>query len=153
MVHASPSSKYMRTISAFLARKRALELDAWGRYPHPSVAAALQPLADHVDAHCPTSRQRYPTTWTTERRLARLVCQIHMSACVQDEFAALFAGMSVEELDECARSFSFAECVQREGLNRQLEAHAEVEAFDKGWERPTNVRPDLGEYDFAQEQE
>lgn len=47
-----------------------------------------------------------------------------MSTCVQDEFASMFKDMSLEELDECARSFRFDECVQMEGLNKALEEHA-----------------------------
>ena len=43
---------------------------------------------------------------------------------MQDEFASMFKDMSLEELDECARSFRFDECVQMEGLNKALEEHA-----------------------------
>jgi hypothetical protein len=63
-----------------------------------------------------------------------------MSKCFSDEFAELFAGMSMEDLDECARSFRFEECLQRDGLNKILEAHAEVPELSKGW-----VRPAMGE--------
>lgn len=43
-----------------------------------------------------------------------------------DEFAELFRGSSVEDLEELARSFHFEKCVQRDGLNRILKDHAKV---------------------------
>lgn len=75
-----------------------------------------------------------------------------MSTCVQDEFASIFKDMSPEEPEECARSFRFDECVQREELNKALEEHAVVEEIGRDFVRPTNDRPDLGNFDFAREQ-
>jgi len=71
---------------------------------------------------------------------------------VQDEFASTFKDMSLEELEECARSFRFGECVQRDGLNKAPEEHAVVEEIGQDFVRPTNDRPDLEKYDFAREQ-
>lgn len=61
----------------------------------------------------------------------------------------MFKDMSLEELEECAGSFRFDECVQREGLNKALEEHAVVEEIRQDFVRPTNDRPDLGNFDFA----
>lgn len=49
-----------------------------------------------------------------------------MSSTLQTEFAKLFEGMSFEELEECAKSFAFANCETREGLNEVLRAHAKL---------------------------
>ena len=46
--------------------------------------------------------------------------------------------MSLEDLEACAKSFHFDRCVQREGLNKALEAHAEV-GSGNDFDRPPNV--------------
>ena len=139
MVHLDPSSKWMRTIAPFQAKKRALMLDAWGRRPSEQVEAVIGPLVEWIRKVAPNSDDAYPTPWNTERQIIRLVNQLWLSGCVSDEFAGLFAGMTFEELDECARSFHFDACLQREGLNRALEAHAEVPALEVGTQRPPNL--------------
>jgi hypothetical protein len=42
------------------------------------------------------------------------------------EFAEQFAGMSMEDLEECAKSFSFAACRKRDGLNAIMRDHAKL---------------------------
>jgi hypothetical protein len=133
MVHAAPESKWMRTIAGFLEKKKMLQLDAWGRRPAKEVEDVINPLVELIDKYIPQSKEQYPTPWATERQIVRLVNQIWMAGCLNDEFAELFRGMGMEELEECARSFHFDECVQRGGLNRVLEAHASAE---EGSERP-----------------
>ena len=148
MVHLNPNSKYMKTIASFLEKKRALQLDAWGRYPSKQVEDVINPLVDWIDKNAPASKDQYPTPWFTERQVTRLINQLWMSKCLSDEFAEQFAGMSVDELEECARSFHFDKCLQRDGLNKTLEAHAEVPQFDKDWVRPvvqTNGHVEKGE--------
>lgn len=126
MVHVDPSSLYMRTIAPFLKRKRELQLDAWGRRPQEQVSRVIDPLVAWINETCPESNAQYPTPWNTHRQIIRLINQIWMAGCVQDEFAALFKDMTMEELEECARSFEFGRCVQREGLNEALEEHARL---------------------------
>jgi hypothetical protein len=116
----------MKTIASFLARKRALQLDAWGRYPSAESEAVIEPLVAWIDKVAPTSKDRYPTPWATERQITRMINQIWLASCVQDDFASLFKDMSLEELEECAKSFAFENCLQREGLNQAMEEHAKV---------------------------
>ncbi|RMY47932.1 hypothetical protein D0863_15517 [Hortaea werneckii] len=137
MLHLDPSSKWLRTISPFLEKKRLLQVDAWGRYPSPAIENLIAPLVDFIDAHAPKSKEQYPTPWATERQITRLVNQLWMARCLSDEFAELFRGMGEEELEECARSFHFESCLQRDGLNKALMAHAE--APDAEAERPVAV--------------
>ena len=136
MLHLDPSSKYLKIIAPFLEKKRALQLDAWGRYPSKQVEDLIDPLVAWIDKNAPTSKDQYPTPWATERQLTRIVNQLWLSKCLSDEFAELFRGMSMEDLEECAKSFHFDQCLQREGLNKALQAHAEVEGIDKDWVRP-----------------
>lgn len=126
MVHTDPKSKYMRTIADFLVRKRALQLDAWGRYPSAESEAVIGPLVEWIDKVAPNSKDQYPTPWATERQITRIINQLWIATCVQDDFANLFKDMSFDDLEECAKSFAFENCLQREGLNKILEEHAEV---------------------------
>jgi hypothetical protein len=138
MVYADAASKYMRTVAPMLARKRALQVDAWGRRPAPEVDALVAPLVAWIDAQAPASKDMYPTPWATERQVTRLVLQLWVAGCLQDEFAGLFKDMSMEELEECAKSFAFGQCVQREGLNKTLEEHARLRVEDRdGPVKPT----------------
>jgi hypothetical protein len=126
MIHTNPSSRYMKTVAPFLERKRALQLDAWGRYPSAESEAVIEPLVAWIDKAAPTSKEQYPTPWATERQITRIINQLWLATCVQDEFASLFKDMTLEDLEECAKSFAFENCLQREGLNRAMEDHASV---------------------------
>ncbi|KAK5138595.1 hypothetical protein LTR08_000183 [Meristemomyces frigidus] len=137
MVHLDPESKWMKTIKPFLEKKRALQLDAWGRYPSKQAEEVIDPLVAWIDKVAPTSADQYPTPWATERQITRLINQLWLSRCLADEFAEAFRGMSEADLEECAKSFHFEKCVQRDGLNKALMAHAEVKEIDVDWERPT----------------
>lgn len=139
MVHVSPSSPWLTTIADFLKKKRHLQLDAWGRYPSPAIENLINPLVEFIDQHCPQSKEQYPTPWATERQLTRLINQIWMAGAVSDEFAELFRDFSFEQLEACAKSFAFEECVQREGLNQALEKHAQAPEIESDWKRPEGV--------------
>ena len=127
----------MKTIAPFLVKKRALQLDAWGRYPSKEVEDLLYPLAEWIDKVAPTSKDKYPTPWATERQITRLINNVYLSGVLSDEFAELFKDMSIEDLEECAKSFHFERCVQREGLNKALVAHADVPEVGPDWKRPS----------------
>lgn len=126
MVHTSPDSLWNTTIAPFLAKKKTLQLDAWGKYPSKEAEDAMDPLVKWIDEVCPQAKETYPTNWATERHLSRAVIQTFVSSAFSIEFAELFKGFSLEQLDEAAKSFSFDNCVQREGLNKILTAHAEL---------------------------
>ncbi|KAG8625816.1 hypothetical protein KVT40_006217 [Elsinoe batatas] len=139
MVTLDKSSKFMRTIAKFQDKKRDLQLDAWGRMPSAEVEKVINPLVEWIDKVAPTSTDRYPTPWATERQITRLINQIWVSGCLSDEFAELFRGMGEEELEECARSWSFEECGRREELCERLGRHGKDEKLRIDTERPGNV--------------
>lgn len=124
MVHTNRNSLWNKTIQPFLDKKRAYRLDAWGAHPSKQCAEVISPLVTWINSVCPNANDVYPTPWSTERHMMRAITQTFMSATFSDEFAGLFKGFSVEELDRAARSFHFDECVQREGLNAMLMDHA-----------------------------
>ncbi|KAF2154382.1 glycoside hydrolase family 5 protein [Myriangium duriaei CBS 260.36] len=138
MTYLDPESKWMRAIAPFQKRKRDLQLDAWGRMPSEQVTKVIGPLVEWIDKVAPTSKDQYPTPWATERQITRLINQCWLSGCLSDEFAGLFKGMSEEELEECAKSWSFENCVKREELGRRLGSHGKQD-IGKDWERPRNT--------------
>ncbi|KAI5794925.1 putative glucanase [Pyronema domesticum] len=126
MIYTSPESKWISTLKPFLDKKQAIQADAWGYHPNPEVDAIFKPLVEWIKKVAPEVENKYPTTWNTERHVARVVKQCLISECLSMEFAKYFEGMGFEELEEMAKSFSFEKCAQREELNRTLRDHAGI---------------------------
>jgi len=124
MLHTDKNSKWNRTIQPFLDKKKCYRLDAWGVHRSAESEAAINPLVDWIDKICPTAKDAYPGPWNTERHVLRAVVQTFLSDQFSNEFAQQFKDMDKKELEECARSFHFDECVQRGGLNKILKEHA-----------------------------
>ncbi|KAJ6107754.1 hypothetical protein N7523_009077 [Penicillium sp. IBT 18751x] len=126
MIYTDPESQWNKTIQPFLNKKRDFWLDKWGRRPAAEPEAALKPLVDWIDSVSPTAKNTYPTSWNTEMHVMRNVFNTFLAASFVDEFAGLFEGMDEMELEELAKSFHFDKCVQRDGLNKILKAHAHL---------------------------
>lgn len=126
MVHTDPSSIWNTTIAPFLEKKKKFQLDYWGKYPSQQVADVLNPLVEWIDSVCPQAKDTYPTTWATERHMTRAIMQTFVSQAFSLEFAELFKDFTLEQLDEAAKSFRYDHCLQREGLNKILTAHAKI---------------------------
>lgn len=126
MVHTSPDSPWNKLIQPFLEKKKALQLDSWGRYPSPEPEALLDPLIAWLNKVSPTLSSTYPRHWKTERHVQVAIQQNLLAESFQAEFAEQFRGKSTEELDELAKSFHFDQCVQRDGLNKIMSDHAKV---------------------------
>ncbi|KAK3934845.1 endoglucanase family 5 glycoside hydrolase [Diplogelasinospora grovesii] len=126
MVYCDPKSKYMQTVGQFVAKKRKLNLDAWGRYKNEELDKVLGPLVQWIDRNAPEATKTYPTTWDTERHVHRMVIEAFMASSFSMEFAKLFEGMGHEELEACAKSFAFENCLQRQGLNKIMSDHSKA---------------------------
>lgn len=124
MLTISPDSAYGRAIAPFAAKKATVPIDAWGVRPNPTVDTLLDPLVAWIDSVAPEAKDLYPGPWNTKRHVMRAVLQTYVSRALQGEFARSFANLSFEELEECARSFAYKNCVKREGLNEILRKHA-----------------------------
>jgi hypothetical protein len=124
MVYTDPDSLWNKTIQPFLEKKRRLQLDCWGKYPSPEITSVIGPLAKFIDEVCPEATNTYPTSWNTQRHLSRAVMETFMAQAFAVEFASLFKGFSMQELDEAAKGFRFDRCVQRKGLNKIMSEHA-----------------------------
>jgi hypothetical protein len=70
--------------------------------------------------------KKYPGYWGTLRHLDRAVWHTLLADSLQMEFAELFRGKSMGELDELARSFHFDQCIQRETLNKMMSDKARI---------------------------
>lgn len=126
MTYLSPDSAYMKLLAPFLAKKKRLGLDKWGR-DDAAVKHIYEPLIAHFKAEIPEEiqKKRYPAHWGLEGNIHRVLREMLMSEYLGYEFAEYFRGKSFEELDELARSFRLEECVKREGLNEILRRDAE----------------------------
>ena len=124
MVYTSPESSWNKLIEPILEKKKHLQLDAWGTYPSKEVDSVMRPLIDWIDSVSPTAKQTYPSTWNTARHIQRLVMQSFLAESFVHEFAELFRDKDETELEELARSWSFEECLKRDGLNKIMSEHA-----------------------------
>jgi hypothetical protein len=121
MLTTSPASPYMTLLAPFLAKKKRLGVDKWGR-DDTHVKHIYEPLVAHIKEEIPERFQRrmYPQHWGLEGHVHRVVRELLVSELLTYEFAEYFSGKSFEELDALAGSFRFEECVKREGLNEIL---------------------------------
>jgi len=130
MVYTDPDGVWNKTIQPFLEKKRATQLDCWGKYPSKQVEDVLGPLTKWIDSVAPQATKTYPGTWDTRRHLARQVIETFMAQSFATEFANLFKDFTMEQLDEAAKSFSFEQCKQRGGLNKIMSDYAETHKND-----------------------
>jgi len=86
----------------------------------------MLPLIGWIDSVSPTAKNVYPSTWNTARHIERAVLQTFLAETFCQEFAELFRDKDQAALEELARSFSFENCVQREGLNKIMSDYAAV---------------------------
>lgn len=121
MIRSAPASAWDKLTGAFARRKAELQLDSASMSTNPEVYGPIEGLAAWVDRVSPSARLTYPGNWDTRMHLLRRTLHTFVADSMCAEFAELFRGKSLEQLDELARSFSFEECVQREELNRVLE--------------------------------
>lgn len=129
MVHAAPDSPYMTLLAPFLAKKKRLGLDKWGR-DDTHVGHIYKPIIQHLRDEIPKEfvDQRYPQVWKIEGHVHRVIRETLFSEIMCWEYAKYFEGKTMEELDALAASFKLENCVARDGLNEILRKDAEVDA-------------------------
>ncbi|KAK6541821.1 hypothetical protein TWF694_007601 [Orbilia ellipsospora] len=127
MTYVHPESPYMKLIRGFVEKKGKLALDFWGFSEKEEVKGVYQPFIDGLKATVPEHirRSKYPNIWQFDRQVERAVRECLMSEYLVKEFAELFEGKTMEELEELAGSFKLENCVRREGLNDVLRKDAE----------------------------
>lgn len=125
MICTSPDSPYNKLIGPMIQTKRRLQLDQWGKDPSEEIAAVIDPLLEWIDRVAPHATKTYPQIWKTRRHVEAHVLQSFLANTFCDQFAELFKDKSEEELEELARSWSFDQCIKRDGLNEILSQHAQ----------------------------
>ncbi|KAF9053006.1 glycoside hydrolase family 5 protein [Panaeolus papilionaceus] len=126
MVHVSRDTPYMKRFGEFLRRKHRLAVDAWGK-DDKDVRHIYKPISDHIRQDVVQDKSKlllYPPVWSVEERTTRLCRTMLVAEFLVMEWADLFKGLDKPELEELAQSFSFDNCLKREGLNAALRSHA-----------------------------
>lgn len=130
MVHTSPSSQWNSLLGPWLAKKKRLQLDIWGRKAPPEVDAVINSLTEWIDRVAPGAKDVCPFHWKVDRHVQRAVLESFLSDSLQGQFAGLFRNKSFDELEVLASSLSFENCVQRISLNRTMADHAKPVQFE-----------------------
>ncbi|KAI1788576.1 glycoside hydrolase [Ganoderma leucocontextum] len=129
MVYVSRETSYMTLFKDFLAKKYRLAIDAWGA-DDSQVRHVYEPLIELIKKEIrPEHQSLYPSpVWKLTDRIGRLARNILVSEFLVKEWAEHFRGKSEAEIDEIAKSFAFANCLHRDGLNKILTDNATLVA-------------------------
>ena len=132
MVHVSRETPYMTLFRDFLAKKHRLAIDAWGA-DDSAVRHIYQPLIDLIKQEVKSEhRDLYPApVWKLSDRVGRLARNSLVAEFLVREWAEHFVGKSEAEIDEIAKSFAFANCLHRDGLNKILTDNATLVAQEQ----------------------
>jgi aryl-phospho-beta-D-glucosidase BglC (GH1 family) len=112
LVYADPEGAWMRHFGAFVAKKTRLGADAWGSNDR-ELPEVMEPLHALVAREFPAWS---PYPWSAAATTDDIVRHILFAQALLPEYAALFRGLSDEDLEALADSFSLANCVRRERL-------------------------------------
>lgn len=129
MVYLDPESPYMKLIRTFVEKKQRLGVDFWGVSDKSAIDSSVyQPFISKLKESIPAHllKKKYPKIWTFDRQVERAVRETLVSEYLGWEMAELFAGKTMEELDELAASFSLEKCKLRDQLNGILREDADL---------------------------
>jgi hypothetical protein len=102
----------VKRLEGFLAKKSGVGADTWGNAGQ-GVAGLITPIEERLTREL---GQGTGDLWLVRDLAKRLIRGILFSEALLPEYAALFRGMSDDEIDEMMRSFSFERCVVRSRL-------------------------------------
>ncbi|ODV76851.1 glycoside hydrolase family 5 protein [Suhomyces tanzawaensis NRRL Y-17324] len=126
MTYVSPESKWFQVFGKWFHKKKHLGLDRWGNDIDPEFDRLYQELTDHMKNHIPEQYQKmYPPVWTIKDHLTVAAKDLLFSQYAQFEYADLFVGLELEDLDELAASFKFENVCKRDELNAILKDYKE----------------------------
>lgn len=127
LVNVSEQSPYRQRFDEFVAKKNRLAADQWGsdRLGGEGVHEVSQAVQDLMEREFPNWT---PYPWGRFDTVATVLNNILFAQPLADDYAELFRGLTDEELDALADSFSFEQCVVRESLRDQLVAGQDAQA-------------------------
>ncbi|KAL4862098.1 hypothetical protein BDV12DRAFT_203377 [Aspergillus spectabilis] len=123
MVSTRQDSAWNRLITPMFEKKQRLYIDGFSTTRSPELESVVMPLVKWIDEVSPNAKNTYPLNWDTKNHVMRAVIRTFLAQSLYPEFAELFKGKTNEELEELARSFSFDQCVLRNGLNEAMVEH------------------------------
>lgn len=121
LVNVSADSPYRLRFDDFVAKKNRLAADQWGsdRLGGDGVREVSQAVQDLAAREFPNWT---PYPWGRFDTVATVLNNLLFAQPLADEYAELFRGLTDQQLDALADSFSFEQCVVRESLRDQLVA-------------------------------
>jgi aryl-phospho-beta-D-glucosidase BglC (GH1 family) len=120
LTYVAEDSKWIQVLRPWLAKKKKLGLDQWGRDADAEVNKIYQQLMDHFKSVIPEELHRVVYPWPIESYVNRVTRESILSQFLAYEFASYFKDLSFEELDEMAACFKFENVRTRDKLNEYL---------------------------------
>lgn len=121
MLTLNPQSPYMERIKDILAKKRALGTDDWMRWLPPTpVKDSTAQLAEQI-RRVVDDPQIDPVL--NAKSISQTLLCFYAGTLMQPMYAALFKGLSENELDHILSSFSANQCLPNNGLVNVLSKH------------------------------
>jgi hypothetical protein len=123
LTYVSPKSKWFKVLGSWLAKKKKLGIDNWGRDADPEIEAKVyEPVKKHFKEVIPEKFHHalYPHVWRIDSYVDRVLRAMLLSQYLTYEFAECFRGLTFEDLDEMAASFKFENVEKRDELNKYL---------------------------------
>lgn len=119
LVNVPEQSPYRKRFDDFVAKKNRLAADQWGsdRLGGEGVREVSQAVQDLMAREFPNWT---PYPWGRFDTVATVLNNLLFAQPLADDYAELFRGLTDNELDALADSFSFEQCVVRETLRDQL---------------------------------
>lgn len=115
-VHVAPDSPWLTRVRPVLDRKARLGTDCWGG-TEEGITEVMTPLKDLFAREFP---EYSPFPFGYKREIQQLVRHMLLSEPLSEEFAALFHGLTEDEIDVLMRSFLFENCHVRTPLAELL---------------------------------
>jgi aryl-phospho-beta-D-glucosidase BglC (GH1 family) len=121
VVTLDPRSPYMQIVGPILKTKLTLATDAWMSWmPSGAVHRRVHALTSYIQA---TAHDATIDAGEVDAMIADTVLAGYVGTLLQPVYAAAFAGLTRQELDEALDSFAFGRCRPNEGLIAVLRKH------------------------------
>lgn len=153
MLHVKDDSPWTQLLAPILEKKRVMAVDSWAYDDAHLQEGLFGPLHQWFEDNIPEQHnKKYPWQWRMHMHVFRGIRGITLAEYLIPEWAELFRGKSLEELDQLAGSWKFENCMGRERLNQTLRKFAVMKADDPrliGKVIPSAELPDEGVFEIS----
>jgi hypothetical protein len=112
LVYTAPDSSWRKLLQPVLEKKARLGVDEWGGVD-TQIRHIMQPIEETFAKEFPNYD---PFPFGVHWQIIRVVRNILLAEPIQEEFAALFKGLSEQDIDTLMQSFLFKHCAQNTEL-------------------------------------